>query len=506
LDGVPFTGAEVYVTNGNRSPFLTNMTNLGPRLGFSWQPASHLVVRGGGGFYFGPSSQMVGNTGLDSDGYTSDSTWNATAWNQDPNTIAYDCANFQICGDEGNSTPISFLNNPFPNGVVPTISNPTGLANNLGISLNTMLHSQRTTTTYNFNFGWEYEFPNQVVLSAGYVGSRGLFLPFGGVDLNQLDLGTIASNQAALFNNMVPNVWGPTLPSTNANYGATTVPLWVSLQEFPQFGNGGYGAGNGVIVHGYPGGDSEYSSLQTKLQKRLTHHFTMLATFTWAKLVTDDGNPPLGFVGSHNGSAQDWKDPQFEHSVSPQDVKYQFTGQASYDLPVGKGRALNLGGLGDALLGGWTGNVIAYISSGVPVASPGVGAGFAYFNQRPDLTCEPGTRAPHTANTWFNYNCFSIPASPYVAGNAPDYLDHVRTMGAQDFDLSVYKRFSLGKEREFRIEVSSYNIANRAQLGMPNVPSITAVQTQPDQAAIFGQITSTVNSPRQFQFGSRFTF
>ena len=61
------------------------------------------------------------------------------------------------------------------------------------------------------------------------------------------------------------------------------------------------------IVHGYPGGDSEYSSLQTKVQKRLTNHFTTLASFTWAKLMTDDGNPPLGFVGFHFGSVQDWR-------------------------------------------------------------------------------------------------------------------------------------------------------------------------------------------------------
>jgi len=38
------------------------------------------------------------------------------------------------------------------------------------------------------------------------------------------------------------------------------------------------------------------------------------------------------------------------------------------------------------------------------------------------------------------------------------------------------------------------------------VPSITAVETDPAQAAAFGQITANVNSPRQFQFGSRFTF
>jgi hypothetical protein len=41
---------------------------------------------------------------------------------------------------------------------------------------------------------------------------------------------------------------------------------------------------------------------------------------------------------------------------------------------------------------------------------------------------------------------------------------------------------------------------------MPNVPSITGVQSNASVAAVFGQITSTVNSPRQFQFGTRFTF
>lgn len=506
VDGVSYTGAEVYVNGNNRSPFETNLTNLGPRLGFAWQPVNGLVLNGGAGIYYGPSAQMVGSALLDSDGYTSSTTWNATAWNQDPNTIAYDCSNEGVCGGDGNTVIVNPLSNPFPNGVVQTISSPTGLANNLGIALNTMLHSQRTPTTYNYNFGVEYEFPYQIVLSAGYVGSRGLFLPLASADLNQLDLATIGQYGAALLNNSVNNQWAPIQDPTNANYGSPTVPLWVALQEFPQFGNGSYGAGNGVNVHGYPGGDSEYNSLQTKLQKRLTHHFTTLSSFTWAKLITDDGNPPLDFVGSHLGAPQDWKDLQYEHSVSPQDVKYQFTGSASYDLPFGKDRAVRLNGVMDAILGGWTGNGIFYWSTGIPIASPLVGAGTSYFNQRPDLACDPSKGAPHTVATWFNPGCFVLPASPFVPGNAPAYLDHVRTMGAQDLDLTVFKAFSFGETRQLRFDASSYNVTNRPQFGMPNVPSTTQVMTQPAEAALFGQITSTVNSPRQFQFGARFAF
>jgi hypothetical protein len=529
FNGVSYKGAEVYTRWGAPSPFTDNFKDFGPRLGFSWQPQHSMVIRGGAGFYFGPSAHMVGGTGLNSDGFSADTAWNSTCYNNDGNTVINGssfCAGAAGGAPPSSTGPYS-LSNPFPNGVIQQFTTPpTGLANNLGQSLNTMLHSQRTPLTYDFNFGVEYELPHQVVFSVGYVGSRGLFLPLGSADLNMLDLGTIASYAASLCVDpsnpacqTVPNQWASIQPATNANYGTSTVPLWVSLQQFPQYGNGNYGNGNGVVVHGYPGGDSEYSSLQTKLQKRLTHHFTSIASFTWAKLMTDDGNPPLGFVGSHNGGAQDWRNLRFEHSVSPQDVKYQFTGEASYDLPVGRGRALALNGVGDAFLGGWTGNIIAYLSTGVPIASPTSGTAPAYFNQRADMICDPSKGAPHSATRWFNYACFTPPGvpagttdltkvtpNPFVPGTAPAYLDHVRTMGAQDFDLSIYKHFTFAKERDLRFEVSCYNVGNHAQLGMPAVPDMTSVITNSSQAQNFGVITATVNSPRQFQFGTRFTF
>jgi hypothetical protein len=84
----------------------------------------------------------------------------------------------------------------------------------------------------------------------------------------------------------------------------------------------------------------------------------------------------------------------------------------------------------------------------------------------------------------------------------------VRTMGAQNLDLSIYKKFAFGETKDLRIEVSSYNITNRAQFGMPNVPSIVDLWSQLQQGpqTNFGLITDTVNTPRQFQFGARFTF
>jgi hypothetical protein len=516
-DSVSYTGAEVYVNGSNRSPFATNLSDFGPRLGFAWQPVTRVVVRGGVGIYFGPSPEMAGSALLDSDGFSSTTNWNATCYNNDGNTVyngTSGCAGAAPNSPAPSDTGIYSLSNPFPNGVVPVFNTPpSGLANNLGTTLNTVLRSQRTPTTYNFNMNVEYQFPREVVLDLGYVGSRGLFLPMGSFDSNTLSLETIGKYGAALCVDPsnpacqnVPNTWGPTQPATNANYGSSTVPLWVSLQQFPQFGNGSYGSGNGVLLNGYPGGDSEYSSMQAKLQKRLSSHITTLGSFTWAKLITDDGNPPLGFVGSHGGAAQDTKDLRYEHSVSPQDVKYQFTGMVSYDLPVGPGRAIQPDRAANIFLGGWTANGILYLSTGIPIASPVVGAPVSYFNQRPNLTCDPSKGAPHTATTWFNSTCFTLPSSSFVPGTAPAYLDHVRTMGSRDLDISLYKSFSMGEARNLRLDVSSYNLTNQAQLGMPGVPSITDVLTQPSVAATFGTITSTVNTPRQFQFGARFTF
>ena len=511
VNGVQYTGAEIYVNSGNRSPFNTNYHDFGPRLAFAWQPVQHFVVRGGAGFYYGPATHNVASAGQNSDGFASQSPWDATCVNSNGNTVINTgnapCTATPATQDVFTG-PYS-LSNPFPTGVIPVFTTaPPGLANNLGITLSTVLRSQRTPTTYNYNFGIEYELPHQVVVSAAYVGSRGLFLPIGsGVDLNQLDLGTIAKYNYSLCVDAsrpecqnVPNTWA-NLPG--AFNGQATVPLWFSLQQYPQFGNGNYGGGNGINLSGYGGGDSEYSSLQTKVQKRLTGHFTTLATFTWGKLMTDDGNPPLGFVGTHRGAAQDWRNLRYEHAIAPQDVKYQFTGQVSYDLPIGKGQRMNLNGVANALAGGWTVNAILYLSTGVPINSPSSGTSPSYFTQRADMVCNPASGAPHTVDNWFNIDCFAQPGAPFTPGTAPAYLDQVRTRGARDLDLSIYKTYKFTETKALRFDISGYNMSNTPQYGYPSVNSVVDVQ---QQGLSFGKITKTVNTPRQFQFGARFTF
>jgi hypothetical protein len=515
-DGGIYTGAAVYANSDNRQTYSTNKTNVSPRAAFAWQPIPGFVIRGGAGFYFGPPTNL-GETSTGTLGYSASTPWNDSCTDANGNSVFFS----QGCAAPipGNYTVPYSLSNPFPAGLNPVFSvahPPTGLGNDLGIAFTGPLFKMPTPVAYNFNFGIEYQLPHEVLVSVGYVGNRGQFLPGAGGSLNELTLAQFAQYNTSLCIKKaancvyLPNQWAGILPKTNAQYGQPTVPLWFALQNFPQFGTGTYSATSGVAISNYARGDSEYSSLQAKVQKRLKSHFTVLTTFTWGKIMTDDGEPPASFVGTHDGTIQDWKNIGLEHAIAPQDVKRSLNGSLTYELPIGKGRAINLRGVTNAVLGGWSVSGIGYLSTGVPIASPQSGLTPKYFSQRADLTCDPSKGAPHTATKWFNDSCFALPGTegggasiPYIAGTAPAYLDHVRTKGAREIDSTVSKTVKFAEAKTLRFEVSSYNLTNTPQLGYPNVPSLSSALSG---SSPFGNITNTINTPRQFQFSSRFTF
>jgi hypothetical protein len=183
-------------------------------------------------------------------------------------------------------------------------------------------------------------------------------------------------------------------------------------------------------------------------------------------------------------------------------VPYSFIVTSSYDLPLGRGRLIDTGSrVFDSAVGGWSLNVVLAVSSGIPIPVSGSFPNQStYFNQRPDLTCDPGKNAPHSAAQWFLPNCYAAPASPYVAGNSPRLLSSVRADGTHNLDLSVFKNFPLGGEGNLQLRVEVFNFANSVQLGLPNS------NWNPNNLATFGRITSASSTPRQIQFGARYTF
>src|SRR4029077_15384644 len=87
VSGVQYTGAEVYVNSNDRSPFKNNYHDFGPRLAFASPPDAKFVVRGGAGIYYGPATHNVASAGQNSDGFASQSLWNATCLNAEGNTV-----------------------------------------------------------------------------------------------------------------------------------------------------------------------------------------------------------------------------------------------------------------------------------------------------------------------------------------------------------------------------------------------------------------------------------
>lgn len=477
VNGVALRGGERFV-GPHQSPFATNLTDFGPRFGLAYQPVKNLVVRGGFGMFYGPSSHMVASAEINSDSFYTQTTWSAVS------TDAY-----------GNSILLNPLHNPFPNGVLQPTNGLLGPTTNLGNTLSTVYRSQPDPAAYNYNFGLEYQLPRGFVASAAWVGSRGLH-QIAGADLNQLSLQQIGRYQSAL-GKQVPNPFEAAITNPTAPfYGAATIPQWLAISSYPQFSSGSPNAGVGIGAA--PIGDSDYNSLQTKVEKRLTAHFTTIASFTWGKLLADtEGN--LSFIGQH-GSAQDWRNLNLERSLSSQDVSRWFSWQASYDLPVGRGRLLNTSGRVDNfLIGGWTLNSVLSLSTGVPIIITGA-TNDPWFSQRPDQVCNAANGAPHTAAEWFLPNCFAMPASPFAPGTAPRTLSNVRSDGTHNLDLSLFKDFRFGESKDLQFQFAAFNVGNWVQLGIPNS------FWNPQDLSTFGQITYAASQPRQLQFGLRFIF
>ena len=247
-----------------------------------------------------------------------------------------------------------------------------------------------------------------------------------------------------------------------------------------------------------------YHALQFRAEKRFSHGFQFLTTYSFAKSIDDasvthDGVTWLG--GSI--SLQDPNNYALERGLSQFDVTHLLNIGFVYELPFGRGRPVgkNWHPVIDAFLGGWKTNGILHFQSGFPI-----GLTFAesialptYGDQRPNLI------GPLKRNTGsdFRDQYFANPEvvvapPPYALGNAPRTLSSVRTPGANNANLSVLKEFRIDKLREgthleFRAEF--FNAFNHPQFAGPDISL---------NSGSFGQISSLANSPREIQMALKF--
>jgi hypothetical protein len=450
-------------------------TNFAPRVGAAWSPNPRSVVRVGYGLFYG---------GLESAGYWPNLGENypfqfTGTFNPDACTSTY-CPTNGIKIGTGYTAVGDTQANLIQNGFA---SNTTSL---------TMRGSEmapKTLYTESWNLSVERSINNDAVATLSYVGNTGKHVSMI-VDTN---------SQLVLV-----------APGHGTN----------DQRPFPHSG------GTASVING---GTSTYNALQAKVEKRMSHGYNLLATYTWSHSL-DDVDTPLGSTGDTGSPNYNLVPIQHDYSQSPWDTRHRFTFNGLYELPFGRGRAyLNSNKVANFLAGGWSINAMFTAQSGnfftvwqdsynvdgkyfshpdninaraIQVSDPFSGGGVAHT---PDVTCPARVR---NAQHWFNPCAFRNPwnaapasaggdhplaAGSYVSDQASvlGYLGGRRSQiagpGFERVNTSIFKSFTTFSEHKVEFRADIFNLFNTPALGQPNDSNI-------DQNA--GQITGTRNLQR----------
>ena len=452
-------------------------TALEPRVGATWKVfgSDKTVLRGGFALYH-DSSWNQGAQGLwqntpflgESDYFASAGCAFATSY----------CATTLGQTPTGLSLSTGFEALPTP----PTIQAFTGTWNYEPTNL-------KLGRVQQYNVNIERQLIGNLVLTAGYAGSRGSHILVTGNDLNTdspTACGTISGYTLGCNADGSPYI----APYNVYNYN--TINLFGDV------------------------GKTSYNSLQIKAEtKTAKYGLYALFAYTYSRTYDNGLTDGLGSVLSApyfplpNWQNLDW-------ALSQINLDNSFTGSVIYDLPFGRGKQFgsNWNGVTNAILGNFQATLIERISSGFPVPLiDSINQSGVFFENggndnnwnRPNLVagCNPHN-ANHGQLQWINPSCYVAPPAGQlgdagrVPGTGPDFVNT---------DFSIIKQIALPREMGLNFRAEFFNLFNHAQFGMPgsDVSLVTYSGTVVNPNG-FGAVNSTVNNPRLIQLALKLSF
>ena len=244
-------------------------------------------------------------------------------------------------------------------------------------------------------------------------------------------------------------------------------------------------------------GNSDYNSMQVKVEKRASHGLYFLSSFTWSKVINDQPEICCN---------QPW--PQNSWNIAADrglaDFNQNLRWVLSYDymLPFGKGHNL-LGGsrVADFVAGGWHLGGIYSLASGFPF-SPEMGYDTSNTGSqgllRPDQVLPDGNlpRGQRSPNLWFNTNAYAVPAT-YTFGNAR--RNTLIGPDTNDWDASLRKTFQIRESQNLEFRAEFFNFLNHPSFAQPD-PYIT------DGPGATGVVTSIAGANREVQLALKYQF
>lgn len=381
--------------------------NFAPRLGVAYRPWTKrkLVMRAGYGLFYDSSvySRFTGNLA-----------------NQPPFAQASTLLT--------SPRQVLTLENGFP-VVAPGI-----LTNTYAVDPNF-----RTPYGQSWNFTVENEIARDLILSVGYVGTKG----------TKLDL-----------------LLGPNRAGSGAAGNLT-------LKNAQQF------------TYETSGASSIYQGLQVILRRQFHSGFSASAYYTFSKSIDDASS--VG--GAGHTVAQNTFNLAAERGLSVFDVRHRLLINEIYEFPFGRRkRFLNRGGPVADVLADWRIFGNTSIQSGIPYTanvrgnqSAGGGLG-AYFSGRAEATGLPVSLPSSARSTleFFNTAAFTLPPSGEF-GNAG--RNTIEGPGTINFNMSLMRMLTVSEQKgvrlNFRIEAN--NIFNH--------PNFNGIATTVDSTG-FGRVTS----------------
>ena len=247
--------------------------------------------------------------------------------------------------------------------------------------------------------------------------------------------------------------------------------------------------------------NSNYHSLQTRLQQRFSRGLAALVSYTFAKSI-DDASNFFSSAGDPN-FPQNSYDVRAERGRSNFDVRHRLSISYSYDLPFGKGkRYVADNGWASTLLSGWQSFGVITWQSGRPftvallseIDNSGTGRSILGFgaNDRPNLVGNPELTSRST-DRWFDTAAFAFP-TPGTFGNAGRNI--VDGPGYQSVNASLVKNTHLNERFNLQFRAEVFNLFNHPNFNLPD--NFLGSPT-------FGQISSA-RDPRHLQFGLKLLF
>jgi len=470
--GVAFAGQNGYGTNtGNMG------SRFNPRAGFAYALDNDTVIKGGYGVFYAPIYYTNNN------GYA-------------PGYILTNSIPTQ------SGTPTISLSDPYPSLRTTPTGNTNGLSTNIGTTLSLIDRYRRAPLFQSYSLQVERQFPKGIAFKLGYVGGHGRNLP------NSLNINQLPDNQysqGVALNTRVTNPYAGL-----GSWGTGTVSRYQTLLPFPQY--------QGITLMTSQG-QSDYNSLNVKVQKRFNRGVTVLAAYTWSSNWDNiwGAYGSSNSLNSGNNGPQDIYNLSKEYARATNDIPNRLSIAGTLELPFGRGKAF-LGGVNrwvDMAVGGWRFNDITVIQNGGPLAITQSNGNSAFGNstQRPSLIagsspCKSGNPQGRL-NSYFNAAAYSV-AAPFAYGTAPR-ASNCYGPGYINSDLSLNKDFHVTERVHAEFRAEALNAFNTPQFATPAlsvgsavVDSSGTVTTTRNSGA--GQITGTLGFPRLVQLGARLYF